>query len=137
LEKELKQQTTAGALNRVEEWLGRAKHVNDIPLIAEDVGEQSLDVLRGVMDALRARFASGVIVLGSRFEGKACFLATVSDDLVKRGLHAGKLIGQIAKVAGGAGGGQPGKAQAGGKDPTKVSEALNKALTLLNTSPRS
>ncbi len=131
LEKELKQQATAGALNRVDEWLGRARKVGEIPLIAEDVGEQSMDVLRGVMDGLRARFASGVIVLGSRFEGKACFLASVSEDLQARGVHAGKLIGAVAKVAGGGGGGQPGKAQAGGKDASKVAEALGKVPELL------
>ncbi|MBU1695393.1 MAG: alanine--tRNA ligase [Verrucomicrobia bacterium] len=124
LEKELKQQATAGALGRVDEWLGRAKQVNGIPLIVEDVGEQSLDVLRSVMDALRARFASGVIVLGSRSEGKACFLATVSEDLLARGIHAGRLVGPVAKAAGGGGGGQPGKAQAGGKDASKVAEAI-------------
>jgi alanyl-tRNA synthetase len=51
--------------------------------------------------------------------------------LVKRGVHAGKLIGQVAKIAGGGGGGQPNKAQAGGKDASKVAEAISKVEGIL------
>ena len=63
--------------------------------------------------------------------GKAHFVAAVSSDLVERGLHAGKLIGQVARVAGGGGGGQPHKAQAGGKQPDKVPEAIGKVPELV------
>ena len=58
---------------------------------------------------------------------KACFVASVSDDCVEKGLHAGNLIRSVAKVAGGGGGGQPGKAQAGGRDGSKVVEAVDSA----------
>ncbi|MFH0953100.1 MAG: DHHA1 domain-containing protein, partial [Verrucomicrobiota bacterium] len=74
---------------------------------------------------------SGVIVLGSRAEGKACFVASVSDDLVARGLHAGKLMARLAKLAGGGGGGQPQKAQAGGKDASKVADAIQRTPEFL------
>ena len=104
----------------------KQKQVSGVPAVIEAVGEVELDNLRGMLDVLRAKLPSGVIVLGSSHEGKACFVCSVSDDLIKRGLHAGKLIGQVAKVAGGGGGGQPGKAQAGGKDASKLGEAIQK-----------
>ncbi len=134
LEKEKKQKATATALNQVDDLLQKKQTVGDVPLIAADAGEQPMDVLRNLMDGVRAKFASGVIVLGSRSEGKACFVASVSEDLLPRGLHAGKLIGQVAKIAGGGGGGQPNKAQAGGKDAGKVSEAIQKAPEILKNS---
>ena len=99
--------------------------------IAEDIGEMAPDVLRKLADALRGKFKSGVIVLGSRHDGKAAFVAAVSEDLVAKGLHAGKLIGQVAKIAGGGGGGQPAHAQAGGKDAARIPEAIRKIPDLL------
>ena len=131
MEKERKQQATAAGLSRADSLLDRKQDVKGVVLVAADVGELDMDVLRSVMDKVRGTLASGVIVLGSRFEGKACFVASVSEDLVKKGVHAGKLIGQVAKVAGGGGGGQPQKAQAGGKDPTKVAEAIGNVPELL------
>ena len=131
LQKDLQQQLAAGAIQRADELAARAKDVRGIPLIAEDVGEMAPDVLRKLAEALRGKFKSGVIVLGSRHDGKAAFVAAVSEDLVKKGVHAGKLIGQVAKIAGGGGGGQPAHAQAGGKDASKVPEAMAKAPELL------
>jgi alanyl-tRNA synthetase len=124
LEKELKQQALASAASQAGELGAKARDVGGIQLIAEVVGEQPMDVLRTMMDDLRSSLPSGVIVLGSRAGGKACFMASVTEDLVARGLHAGTLIGQIARLAGGGGGGQPHKAQAGGKDGSKVAEAI-------------
>jgi hypothetical protein len=83
------------------------------------------------MNTVCAKLPSGVVVLGSRHEGKACFIASVSDDLVTRGVHAGHLIGLIAKIAGGGGGGQPNRAQAGGRDAAKVGEAVRAASEIL------
>ena len=124
LEKQLKQQQAAAAADQAGELAVRLRSVGDVPLLAEDVGEQSLDGLRNMLDTLRQKITSGVLLLGSRDGGKACFVASVSEDLVKRGVHAGKLIGQVAKRAGGGGGGQPHKAQAGGKEPAKVPDAI-------------
>ena len=131
LEKEMKQKESQAAADQAGHLVGKLKELSGIPVIAETVGELSMDALRGMMDVLRAKVKSGVVVLGSHSEGKACFVASVSDDLVKKGLHAGKMIGQVAKVAGGGGGGQPGKAQAGGKDPSKVAEAIQKVPEIL------
>jgi len=74
---------------------------------------------------------SGIIVLGSRDENKVIFVASVTDDLIKEGYHAGKLIGEIARIAGGGGGGRPDMAQAGGKNPGKLREALAAAEELV------
>ncbi|MBG0771743.1 MAG: hypothetical protein H0S82_08540, partial [Anaerolineaceae bacterium] len=70
-------------------------------------------------------YPSGVVVLASDLDDKPILIAAVTDDLVQRGLHAGKLIQQIAKVVGGGGGGRPNMAQAGGKDASKLTEALD------------
>src|SRR5262249_49781756 len=83
--------------------------------------------MRQQIDRLRQKAGSSVIVFGWTDEGKVGLIAAVTDDLVKKGLHAGKLIGQIAKVVGGGGGGKPTLAQAGGKEPAKLDEALELA----------
>jgi alanyl-tRNA synthetase len=124
LEKELKQQEAKSALGAVDEILGSAQDVDGVSLISYNAGESSMDSLRGLLDALRPKVASGVVVLAGAGDGKAVFLVSVTDDLVGNGLHAGKLIGSVAKVCGGGGGGQPGKAQAGGKDASKIPDAL-------------
>ena len=68
--------------------------------------------------------------IGWSEDSKVQLIAAVTDDLVKKGLHAGKLVGQLAKLVGGGGGGRPTMAQAGGKDPTKLPEALALARQL-------
>ena len=86
--------------------------------------------MRQQVDRLRQKAGSAVVVLGWADDGKVSLIAAVTDDLVKKGLHAGKLVGQVAKVVGGGGGGKPTMAQAGGKEPAKLIEALEVAKTL-------
>ena len=131
LEKELKQQEAKSALSAVDDILKAAQEIDGVNLIAYDAGDSSMEVLRGLLDALRPKVSSGVIVLGGNAGGKACLLASVSDDLVADGVHAGQLVGQVAKICGGGGGGQPGKAQAGGKDGSKVPEAIARVASLV------
>jgi alanyl-tRNA synthetase len=129
-EKELKDARMKAALHGIEALLKKVEHltltdkVDNMPLLAATAGEVPMDALRELMDRLRQKLESGVIILGSHAGGKACFMCSVSEDLVKEGIHAGKLIGAVAKLAGGGGGGKPDKAQAGGKDGTKVPEAI-------------
>ncbi|NCD32050.1 MAG: alanine--tRNA ligase [Spartobacteria bacterium] len=124
MEKELKDLAEKTALSSVDQYLEKQTEVNGTPLLAADCGEMTPDNLRGVMDVLRQKMPSGIIVLGASNGGKAAFACSVSDDLFSKGAHAGKLIGQIARIAGGGGGGQPGKAQAGGKNGAKVPDAI-------------
>ena len=82
------------------------------------------DSLRNQVDRLKQKAGSAAIVIGWNDDGKVGLLAAVTDDLVKKGLHACKLVGQVAKVVGGGGGGKPTMAQAGGKEPAKLDAAL-------------
>ena len=93
-------------------------------VIVENVGEGNAELLRTVVDALRPKFTSGIVVLGGVAEGKVSLLCYVTPDLVQAGKHAGKIVGELAKICGGGGGGKPDLAQAGGKQPEKLAEAL-------------
>jgi len=89
------------------------------------------DSLREMADWFRSRVQSGAMVLGSVVDGRPQILVTITDDLAKRGLNAGSLIKPIAGVVGGGGGGRPNLALAGGKDPSRLAEALDTARRLL------
>ncbi|MCL5268702.1 MAG: alanine--tRNA ligase [Bacteroidetes bacterium] len=87
---------------------------------------QSDEELKQVADHLKDKLGSGVIVLGSRIEDKVMFVSSVSPDAVsEKHLHAGKIVNEVARKVGGGGGGRPNFATAGGKDPTKIREAVN------------
>ena len=85
------------------------------------------DSLRAMADRFRDRYASGVAVVASAPDNRPVIIGVVTDDLIKRGLHAGDLVKAVAAVVGGSGGGRPNLAQAGGKDGAKLPEALAKA----------
>ncbi|MDF7807450.1 alanine--tRNA ligase [Pontiellaceae bacterium B12219] len=123
-EKQLKELQTKAAVSNVDGLVEKVEDRGGVQVLAAELGEMPMDALRQVLDGLRQKISSAVIVLGSSNEGKACLAASVSEDLVAKGIHAGKLIGQVAKIAGGGGGGKPDKAQAGGKDGSKVGEAI-------------
>lgn len=106
--------------------------VQDIALLAAQVSVPDMDSLRSMGDNLKEKLGSGVIVLGAKAgEDKVNLLAMVSKDLLNRGLHAGNLIKEVAKHTGGGGGGRPEMAQAGGKEPAKLEEALALVASLL------
>lgn len=104
--------------------------VGGIPVLAEQVHAGDMDSLRNMVDSLKAKLGSAVIVLGSVQEDKVNLVAAVTPDLVAKGLHAGKLVKEAAARCGGGGGGRPDMAQAGGKDPSKLGEALELAAEL-------
>jgi alanyl-tRNA synthetase len=133
MEKELKQQQSSNVRADISGLMDKVQDVQGIPLVAAAIGEHSADNLRAAMDALRPAMKSGVIVLGSTSNGKACMIASITKDLVERGLHAGKLISQVARITGGGGGGQPHKAQAGGKQPEKLPDALASVPDILKS----
>ncbi len=105
--------------------------VNGVPVLAAQLQNADADTLRQMADRFRQKYPSGVVVLGSAPEGRPVLIAAVTDDLVKRGVHAGELLKRIAQVIGGSGGGRPNLAQAGGKDPSKLSEALDQVKGLV------
>jgi len=107
-----------------EALVGKARAVDGIPLLAARVDAPSQDALRHMGDVLRQRLGSAVVVLGAVLDGRPAFMAMVTPDLVKRGLHAGHILKRVASAAGGGGGGRPEMAQGGGTDASKLDEAL-------------
>jgi alanyl-tRNA synthetase len=121
----------AGAADRL---FDAASDVNGAKIVIGEMPAGPDEQMRMQVDRLRQKAGSSVIVLGWADDGKVGLLAAVTDDLVKKGLHAGKLVGQIAPVVGGKGGGKLTLAQAGGKDPAKLGEALAEARKLVSES---
>ncbi|STO13153.1 Alanine--tRNA ligase [[Flavobacterium] thermophilum] len=103
----------------------QVKDVNGVPVLAAKVQANDMNQLRAMADDLKQKLGTAVIVLASAQGGKVQLIAAVTDDLVKKGFHAGKLVKEVASRCGGGGGGRPDLAQAGGKDAQKVAEALN------------
>jgi alanyl-tRNA synthetase len=104
--------------------LGDGVQVDGVRVVATIVEAPSMDSLRYFADSARRDLQSGVAVLASEVDGRPQFVSIVSQDLIARGVHAGNLLKRVATVAGGGGGGRPDMAQGGGKDPSKISEAL-------------
>ncbi len=131
LEKEMKQlrmrlASGATASHAVEQPID----VDGVKLLARRADDISGGDLRNLADELRSRIKSGVVVLGSATDGKVTLLTAVTRDLVDR-VPANSLIQKLAPIVGGKGGGKPDLAQAGGKDPEKLDEALDSAAAAL------
>ena len=98
--------------------------VKDVPVLTATLPNADMDTLRQMADKFRKKHASGVAVLAGVEDNRPLLIATVTKDLIERGLHAGELIKVVAQPLGGGGGGRPDMAQAGGKDASKLDEAL-------------
>jgi alanyl-tRNA synthetase len=118
----------AGAGDRL---LGEASVVGGAKVVVGEMPPAPLDQMRQQADRLRQKAGSAAVVLGWVDEGKVQLLAAVTDDLPQRGVEAGKLVAEVAKIVGGRGGGRKDMAQAGGTDPTKLPEALQRARQLV------
>jgi alanyl-tRNA synthetase len=129
LEKEVQIALQRNASNAASELLGSAQTVNGIPLITHNLGDTNSDFLQAIADSLKGRF-KGVVVLGGGSESAVTLIATVSTDFTSK-VQAGKIIQTIAPIVGGKGGGKPDNARGGGKDATKLDEALAKAKSLI------
>ncbi len=129
LEKSLKTAIARNAAQTASWLLTRAQDVGGVPVVTQNFPDADADYLQAVVDALNDRF-KGVIVLGGAANGKVALVANVSSDFTGR-IQAGKLIQQIAPIVGGKGGGKPDNARGGGKDASKLDEALAKVKTLL------
>lgn len=125
----LKHQLVKG---QAEELLERSLEVNDYKIVTATVSADKMEDLRTFADALKEKLGNGVIVLAASAEGKAMLLSIATEKAVKAGFHAGKLLKEIAPLVGGDGGGRPEMAQAGGKKPEGIKEALDKAVFLIS-----
>jgi alanyl-tRNA synthetase len=131
--KKLQQQLKKGAAgdlqSAADKLLADAAEVNGVRVIVGEMPAGPDEAMRTQVDRIKQKAGSAVVVVGWADDGKVGLLAAVTDDLVKK-VQAGKLVGQVAAVVGGKGGGKPTMAQAGGKDPSKLPEALQLAQKL-------
>jgi len=119
------------ARGRIEALLGQVEEINGVNVLVARVPSSRIEILREMADFIRDKLKSVILVLGTISEGKPMFLAAATPDLVSRGYDAGKIVREVAKVAGGGGGGKPNLAQAGGKYKDKLDEALREAKSLI------
>lgn len=108
-----------------------AVEVEGVKVLSRRVDAPDMAALRSQAEQVLAKLGTGVVLLGTEAQGKVNLAAAVSKDLIGRGVHAGKIIGIVAKVVGGGGGGRPDMAQAGGKDPAKLDEALTQVIKIV------
>lgn len=102
----------------------QVEEVKGVKVLAAKVNGVDMDNLRNMVDDLKTKLGSGIVVLGSVKDDKVNIVAGVTSDLVQKGLHAGKAVKEVAVRCGGGGGGRPDMAQAGGKNPAQLAEAL-------------
>jgi alanyl-tRNA synthetase len=102
----------------------KVKEVEGIKVLASKVNVADMNSLRNMVDELKQKLESGIVVLGTAQNGKVNIIAGVTKDLVNKGYHAGKLVKEVASRCGGGGGGRPDMAQAGGKNPEQLDAAL-------------
>jgi alanyl-tRNA synthetase len=129
LEKEIAALHTRLAKGAVSELLAGKAEVNGVEIVAGQVEAADMEALRQMADMLRDRLTDGVVILSTVNQDKVNFVAMASTGAVAKGVHAGNIVKEAAKVAGGGGGGRPEMAQAGGKDITKITDALQAAVT--------
>ncbi|KRE98934.1 alanine--tRNA ligase [Paenibacillus sp. Soil766] len=123
-----------GKLGRIEagSLTDQVKEIAGVSFLAAQVNAADMDSLRNIVDEMKGKLGSAVIVLGAATEDKVNLVAAVTPDLVSKGFHAGKIIKEVAGAVGGSGGGRPDMAQAGGKDASKLQAALASVEGLLS-----
>ena len=109
----------------------KVQAVAEFQAITAEVAAADMDELRSMADMACEKLTNGVVVLATVNDGKVNLVVKAAKDAVAKGAHAGKIIKEAAQVVGGGGGGRPDMAQAGGKNPAKVADALAKALEVL------
>jgi alanyl-tRNA synthetase len=130
LEKDLGAQKRKGALDQLDTLLAQAQTIRGVKAVIGEVENVDRDGLRQLVDSLRQKLGSGVVVLGMLDGDKVALIAGVTKDLIAK-VHAGKLIQALAKQLGGSGGGRPDLAEAGGKDTAALKTALKDVPNLL------
>ncbi len=113
--------------------MDQVKEVKGVKLLAAQLDGIDMNGLRDLGDQLKAKLGEGVVVLASGNDGKVSLMATATDGAMKQGAHAGNLVKAIAGCVGGGGGGRPNMAQAGGKNPAGIPDALAKAAEVLES----
>jgi alanyl-tRNA synthetase len=131
LEKQLEALKRKAAGSVADELLEDVRIVKEVRFIAAKVDGFGRESLRQLVDSLRQKLGSGVVVLATAEDGKVALIAAVTKDLTSR-VHAGKVVQELAKLVGGSGGGRPDLAEAGGKDTSGIENALGQVYPLLD-----
>jgi alanyl-tRNA synthetase len=131
LRREIEEMRMKSAAGGLDEAVSRAVEVKGVKVLTHRADELERGQLRTLVDNLKQKLGEGVVVLGSaQPEGKVAIIAGVTPGLTKR-IQAGKLVGAVAKIVGGSGGGKPEIAEAGGKDPSQIDAALKAAAGIV------
>ena len=117
--------------SKLSELMDKAQPVGAALLVAAELKDMQIDAARSLSDEIKAKYPNAVSVFAIHQGGKLNFLASAGKDAVAAGAHAGKLVGAVAAVTGGKGGGRPDNAMAGGADASKIAEALATAKSTL------
>ena len=115
------------ASSKLDSLIAGAVEVKGVKLIAADLGASGVDSARALCDTIKDKYADTVAVFAVHDGDRLNFVSAAGADAVKAGAHAGKLLGAVSAVTGGKGGGRPDSATSGGKDVTKIGEALDSA----------
>ena len=126
----LKSKAAKDALGDV---MNQVQEIKGVKLLAAKLEGVDMNGLRDLGDQLKEKLGEGVVVLASVNDGKVNLMATATDEAQKKGAHAGNLIKAIAALVGGGGGGRPGMAQAGGKNPAGVDDAIKEAVKVVES----
>ena len=111
--------------------MNQVKEVNGVKLLATAIEDVDMNGLRDLGDQLKEKLGEGVVVIASSASGKVNLIAMATDEAMAKGAHAGNLIKGIAALVGGGGGGRPNMAQAGGKNPAGIADAIVKVAEVL------
>ena len=134
LTKKLKSASKASGsdgLSQARELLDNCQKIGESSIIAGKLSGVTIEQAREAIDMLKKKAQSAAVVLGFEEEGKVTLISGITNDLIGKGLSAGDIIKSIAPIVGGGGGGRPQMAQAGGKDPEKIDEALKRASEII------
>jgi alanyl-tRNA synthetase len=122
--RELSKLTSQAAAGTIDDLIAKAETIGGVRVIAHLAENATRDAIREMIDLIRDKAAPAAVLIGAVIDGKVSLTAAVSKGLIAKGLHAGDCVKTAAKVVGGGGGGRPDMAEAGGKDPSKLADAL-------------
>jgi alanyl-tRNA synthetase len=124
----LKSKAASGQLDDI---MDKVTDINGVKFLASEVKGADMNSLRDLGDKLKEKLGTGVILLASETDGKVNLVSMATDDAIAKGAHAGNLIKGVASLVGGGGGGRPNMAQAGGKNPAGIPDALKEAVNVV------
>ena len=130
--KDVQKAKKEGARKISSDLIANAREISGVKIVTEVIEGVDIGDLRKTVDSLKESLGSVAIILGTTEDGKVTLIASISNDLVKKGLHAGNIAREIAKVVGGGGGGRADMAQAGGQLPDKINEAIDLAFRIIS-----